>query len=51
MMPSKRETLSIIRHEAVTILDVLRLHVEEQPNSVGFNFLEIGASLTYSELD
>jgi acyl-CoA synthetase (AMP-forming)/AMP-acid ligase II/alkylation response protein AidB-like acyl-CoA dehydrogenase/acyl carrier protein len=51
ILPNKKEFFSIIPQEAVTLLDVLQLQAQKQPNSIGFNFLETNTSLTYGELD
>ncbi|MCC5602089.1 AMP-binding protein [Nostoc favosum] len=52
-MSRQRENFSIALQEAVTLPDVLLLWIQEQPNSIGFNFLQDGESLslTYWELD
>ncbi|MCC5622745.1 AMP-binding protein [Nostoc sp. CHAB 5715] len=49
----QREIFSIALQEAVTLPDVLLLWIQEQPNSIGFNFLQDreSLSLTYGELD
>ncbi|MCC5667833.1 AMP-binding protein [Nostoc sp. CHAB 5784] len=52
-MSRQREIFSIALQEAVALPDVLLLWIQEQPNSIGFNFLQDreSLSLTYGELD
>ncbi|WP_238845875.1 AMP-binding protein [Nostoc edaphicum] len=49
----QRENFSIALEEAVTLPDVLQVWIQEQPNSIGFNFLQDreNLTLTYQELE
>jgi acyl-CoA synthetase (AMP-forming)/AMP-acid ligase II/alkylation response protein AidB-like acyl-CoA dehydrogenase/acyl carrier protein len=50
MVVSKERFLTI-RYKAATLVDILQMQVDEQPNSVGYNFWQTSESLTYQELD
>ena len=52
-MSRQRENFSIALEKAVTLPDVLQVWIQEQPNSIGFNFLQDreSLSLTYRELE